>query len=257
MAISTRRLAPTTEVHKQILAITDKAALQLLDQLSHEATRDHAYELFEQVVLDAYRMANRVLLAYNLDPRLVSQAQLEELFIRVMDRREYDTKARLEELAKHVSGGLRENEALAMARDFTFLRTEQFDIFRKASILGYRANADIVRGWQWEASLDDRTCRACIAMHGSVHSLDEVGPDGHPNCRCVALPLLKGRDDWIKQDEAQRWFDGLSDQQCCKILGNRGFDQYLGGKYPMKDWVTTRHTPVWRDSKVPSKVPKN
>lgn len=244
---------PTTRANRYIRDATDRAADELLDLISHGAHEDQVYALWEEAVLDAFRAANDLLTGYGLDPRRVDEAQLQALYDRIIHGRSYDTEERLQALARHVSGGLRET-SYWIAADFCFLRTEQMDIFRRAAILGYQANSDVVAGWQWEASLDDRTCCACIAMHGSEHPVDEVGPDGHPNCRCCAVPIIRGRDKFIDEDEGRRFFESLTEKQQADILGKKGLELYQGGKYPMDQWWQRKSNPVWRDYVTRTKV---
>lgn len=247
--------AKSTQANYYIRDATDRAAYRLLQMISHGADKQDIYDIWTDAVLDAYRAANRFLTYYGLDPRRVDSRQLEALFDRIMHGRSYDTETRLEALVRHVSGGLRET-SYWIAADFCFLRTEQMDIFRRATALSYQANADVVRGWQWEASLDDRTCCACIAMHGSEHPVDEVGPDGHPNCRCCAIPIIRGREPFIGKDEGLKYFESLTEKQQAEVLGKCGLAAYQGGKYPMEKWWQRKSSPVWRDYVTRTKAPK-
>ena len=45
---------------------------------------------------------------------------------------------------------------------------------------------------EWMTAGDDRVCPICASLQGQVFSLDEIEPliPRHPNCRCIALPLL-------------------------------------------------------------------
>lgn len=76
----------------------------------------------------------------------------------------------------------------------------------RASNLGalavYRANDDILSGWEYKATLDERTCPRCGPLDGRQFGWDMQPIDGkgsttetlppplHPQCRCAALPVL-------------------------------------------------------------------
>ena len=57
-----------------------------------------------------------------------------------------------------------------------------------------RANADVIDGVQWLATLDHRTCIICGVYDGKIWSQDKLYevkvPPAHPNCRCVLVPYI-------------------------------------------------------------------
>lgn len=56
----------------------------------------------------------------------------------------------------------------------------------------YEANADLIKGVQWVATLDTRTCKRCGPIDGKVYKLGEgPRPPLHINCRCTTVPVLK------------------------------------------------------------------
>lgn len=79
-------------------------------------------------------------------------------------------------------------------RTLLITRTE----IMRASNLGamsiYERNQDILRGWEWVATRDERTCPICGALDGKVYKFDDpqmAPPSGsHPGCRCTAVPVL-------------------------------------------------------------------
>lgn len=59
------------------------------------------------------------------------------------------------------------------------------------AIEAYRANRDIVVGYQWLAARDERTCPTCRKLNGTTYRLrDTFRPPAHPNCRCTLIPVL-------------------------------------------------------------------
>jgi SPP1 gp7 family putative phage head morphogenesis protein len=55
------------------------------------------------------------------------------------------------------------------------------------------ANADIIRGIRWVATLDGRTSPVCQSRDGHVYPVDSgPRPPAHPNCRSTVAPVLAG-----------------------------------------------------------------
>src|SRR5512146_3304820 len=52
------------------------------------------------------------------------------------------------------------------------VRTVQIYAYRDATLANYRASGGIVTGWIWFAQLNG-ACESCVAMHGTIHELDE------------------------------------------------------------------------------------
>lgn len=78
----------------------------------------------------------------------------------------------------------REAEAIA--------RTAATDVATQARSITAAENDDIVKGEQWVATLDTRTCPICGALDGQMFAVGEGPmPAAHPNCRCTRVPVLK------------------------------------------------------------------
>lgn len=102
--------------------------------------------------------------------------------------------------------GILEREAITLAR--TYVQSANV----AAQMATYQANADIVKGWKWCATLEPGykstgrgTCLRCAALDGQQFDLGE-GPDIplHPRCRCVALPVtLTWRELGLDIDEME------------------------------------------------------
>lgn len=152
-----------------------------------------------------------------------------------------------------------------LTRALTIARTESLDAYRTAAQRQQQTNADVLGSWQWVASLSARTCPACLSLHGSRHPLEEPGPEGHQNCRCARVPVTKTwRELGIDLDEAPSvlpdggvWFNSQPAETQRKILGPTRYEAWRAGGYPREAWAVKRHTPGWRDSWVPSPVPRS
>lgn len=152
-----------------------------------------------------------------------------------------------------------------LSRALTISRTEMLDAMRTAQHATEQVNAQSLAGWTWGAHLDARTCISCIAMHGTEWPLTEPGPIDHQNGRCARLPRTKtwaelGFPNIPEPDsgmiDAGEWFAGLTDEEQRAMLGKRGHEQWLAGRFPMDQWSTRRSTDGWRDSFGPAKPPK-
>jgi len=88
-------------------------------------------------------------------------------------------------------GGVIEGVTTRQAR--ALARTAVMHVGNQAREALYRENADIIKGYQYIATLDGDTCLVCGADDGRVYKLDEPRPElpRHPSCRCLHLPILK------------------------------------------------------------------
>ena len=154
-----------------------------------------------------------------------------------------------------------------LSRMLTIARTEQLDAYRAGQRAAELANAQVITGWEWHSVLGTRSCRSCIGMHGTVHPIEESGPDDHPNGRCYRVPRTKTwrelgfdiperRRDRVADADADEWFDSLPEAEQRSFLGPRGYEAWAAGKYPRSQWSRERENPGWRRSFVPTSPPK-
>lgn len=80
------------------------------------------------------------------------------------------------------------------ARVETIARTEILRSSNLGALSIYEANSDVLEGWEWLATRDERTCPICGVLDGQVFKLgspQSVPPTGsHPRCRCTPTPKL-------------------------------------------------------------------
>jgi SPP1 gp7 family putative phage head morphogenesis protein len=152
-----------------------------------------------------------------------------------------------------------------LTRAMNIARTETLDAHRAAAELGQAQHADVLQGWSWLATLDQRTCPSCWAQHGIVHPLDEPGPYDHQQGRCGRLPVLKPWKDLgldIEEPpslvpDAGTEFARLSTDDQRAVLGPKRYAAWQRGEYPMTSWSERRTTDGWRDSYVIAPVPQS
>lgn len=139
-------------------------------------------------------------------------------------------------------------------RAVTIMRTETQRVYREAARETYDANADVLEGWVWTATLTSRTCAACIAMHGTIHPVTEH-LDGHPRCRCAMVPRTKSwadlgmdpsLDDRRPQVESGTdWLEAQPIRTQKAILGQGKWAQWKGGQITLDDVVARTHDRDW------------
>lgn len=138
----------------------------------------------------------------------------------------------------------------------TIMRTEILDALRRAALASRLRNKDVLNGWVWHCDLSERTCPACLAMNGTRFPLDQPGPEGHPNCRCVAVPQTKTwRELGFDVDEpadvtrdARDWFDNLPQEARVKIMGRERLRRLDAGELRWEDIPRRVENPDWRPS---------
>ena len=128
-------------------------------------------------------------------------------------------------------------DALRMAR------TAQLWASREAARANYLNNADIIKGWVWFASLDETVCASCVAMHGTIHDLDEPLNDHH-NGRCAPLPYIPEFGNPIEQT-GEDWFKAQSAERQASILGKGKFQAWKDGLFNFSQLSTETENDVY------------
>jgi SPP1 gp7 family putative phage head morphogenesis protein len=175
---------------------------------------------------------------------------------------------------------IRDALGVQLNRALTISRTETMRAQRVAASESYKANADVMKGWRWQAALTGNTCPVCISMHGSIHPVEEE-MESHPNCRCVMIPVTKSWEELgaelgvdfsgvekagpsfeeiakkyklsaeQKRTYAQRkmtgeaYFRGLSAEEQRKILGPAKWLAWKEGKFEFTQLAKKTYSPVW------------
>ena len=95
----------------------------------------------------------------------------------------------------------RRTPAARAANQGLFYKTEMIartEILRSSNLGAlavYEQNRDVLDGWRWASSRDERVCPICGALDGQQFAFDSPQsppPTGsHPNCRCSVTPVLK------------------------------------------------------------------
>lgn len=152
------------------------------------------------------------------------------------------------------------------------VRTSAISVANQAHMDAYRANADILGGVTWAATLDARSCARCGAMDGQSWSLEDTShpvPALHWSCRCVLLPDTKSWEQLARQakgdtrlaklmDEMppstrasmdgqvsadltyEKWFADQSETRQKEILGEGKFQLWKSGNLTFSDMLDQR-----------------
>ena len=126
------------------------------------------------------------------------------------------------------------SEGLPAAQANTLMRTLHLQSYRSATAIHQQANADILEGQIRIAALDDRTCMACIALHGTALPLGARVNDHH-NGRCTSVAIVRGRPRSITTGE--QWFDSLPRERKLTIAGPGKLEAIETGRAQMRDFV--------------------
>lgn len=120
-------------------------------------------------------------------------------------------------------------------------RTEMLRAYRSASLAGYRANSDVVKGWIWLSAANSRTCPVCWAMHGTFHPLSERFAS-HIACRCTQVPAVRGSLPVVSGEEL---FRELPAEKKLEILGKGKYQLYAEGRLDLPDLVAKGRDATW------------
>jgi len=153
---------------------------------------------------------------------------------------------------KRIAGAVRKQFGQGLNWALRNTRTVQIWAYREASRMSYLANAHIVRSWTWVSALDNRTCLACIAQHGTVHPLTEPLND-HYNGRCVAVPnTVTYRDLCLDVDaepvtvgSGEDWFRAQPELVQRQMMGPSKWAAWKAGAFRFDDLIATSHDPVY------------
>lgn len=125
----------------------------------------------------------------------------------------------------------------------TVVRTEILRAYRQSLTTSYQAMG--VQEWQWTATLGSRTCPSCLAMHGRRFPMTQTHFPAHPNCRCVAVPVVQGIDtptgeEWLRSQP--------EDVQRRVIPTPAAYDAWRDGDVTLDDFVGYRRSRTWGTS---------
>ena len=123
------------------------------------------------------------------------------------------------------------------------MRTAQLYAYRMANAEVQKANADLLNGVVWCATLDNLTCMSCTALHGQVFPVGTICND-HYNGRCVMLPWVKGEPNPVAQSGAD-WYNAQSEGTQKAMMGASKWDAWMDGKFDFSNLTRSYDDPVY------------
>jgi hypothetical protein len=142
---------------------------------------------------------------------------------------------------RKVAGLITDELGQGLTSALRMARTSQLYAYREATRANYIANDNVVKGWIWWAELDSETCMSCVAMHGTVHELDET-LDDHHNGRCAMLPYL---GDNAPEATGKDWFDRQDEATQRSMMGATKFEAWKEGKFEFGNLSSTHTDDVY------------
>lgn len=125
-------------------------------------------------------------------------------------------------------------QALLISRD------QQNRIFREATRQAFIEAG--IEQYVRVAKHDNRTCPACLALDGTIYSVNEL-IETHPQCRCKLVPVIAGYG--LNRRSGQEYFESLSPQTQRRMLGPGKYEAWEQGKFRFSDLATVKRNPTW------------
>lgn len=147
-------------------------------------------------------------------------------------------------IARGIAAALKGNRRRAL----TIARTEVTRAYREAGHQTAIANEEYLAGWVWLSALNNRTCAACLALHGTFHPLSERMAS-HVNCRCTRVDVIKGQPSPVPES-GSAWFAKQPRRIQQEILADSpaALDAYRAGEVRLEDFVGRRESVQWGPS---------
>jgi hypothetical protein len=125
----------------------------------------------------------------------------------------------------------------------TLMRTLQLTGYRDAMVVHQLSNSNIIESQIRIAALDDRTCMACVVLHGTELLIGER-VDDHYNGRCTSISVVKGYDK-PEVETGIDWFKGLSKTKQAEMMGYSIYDAWINGAITFNDFPVHINDPVF------------
>ena len=123
------------------------------------------------------------------------------------------------------------------------MRTLFLESYRGSNAVGQNVNRRVISQVIRIASLDDRVCMACVALHGTV-IWDSARNEGEPipkiqehhQGRCTTLPVPQGLSRNVESGET--WFNGLSETDQRRVMNNNAaYEEWREGKIQLNEFI--------------------
>jgi SPP1 gp7 family putative phage head morphogenesis protein len=149
----------------------------------------------------------------------------------------------------------------------SIVRTAVTHVSNQAAQETWRANSDVVKAWQFLATLDSRTTVTCGSLDGKTFAIGEGPiPPRHIRCRSISVAVTKSfRELGVNKDDltpAQRasmdgqvagditfakWLTDKGQEMQNTILGPKRADLWRSGKLDLSDFIKADGTVLTLD----------
>ena len=144
---------------------------------------------------------------------------------------------------KKIARAFQDSYGRGLTDALRMVRTAQLYSYREANRASYTVNSDVVKGWQWGATLDGLTCMSCVAQHGTFHGNDER-LNGHHNCRCAMIPVTNLFPPAL-DEEGKDWFAKQPEAKQRAMMGPGKYDAWKAGKFDLSQLSIEREDKVY------------
>jgi SPP1 gp7 family putative phage head morphogenesis protein len=131
------------------------------------------------------------------------------------------------------------------------VRTATTHVSNQAAQRTWKANAHVVKGWQFVSTLDSRTTITCASLSGQVFPIGEGPiPPRHVRCRSISVAVTKSfRELDVDRNEATPSERASMDGQ---VAGDTTFSKWLTdkGEATQDTILGPTRAQMWRDGKL-------
>jgi SPP1 gp7 family putative phage head morphogenesis protein len=133
----------------------------------------------------------------------------------------------------------------------SIVRTAVNHVHNQAAQQTWKANDNIVKAWQYLATLDNRTTTTCAALSGQTFPIGEGPiPPRHIRCRSISIPVTKSwREMGIDKDEVPAGTRASMDGQ---VPADTTMAKWLKqkGEATQNEILGPTRAKLWREGKV-------
>ncbi|MBK9122818.1 MAG: hypothetical protein IPM16_06810 [Chloroflexi bacterium] len=126
-------------------------------------------------------------------------------------------------------------DALPRSQANILLRTLFLQTYKHATAAAQAANRDIIRRARRMATLDNRVCPVCVALHGTEIPVGEP-VEMHEQCRCISVTDVIG-GSLAFGPTGEEWLRGLDEQWQRHVLGPGYWEAWQAGAVQLGDVV--------------------
>ena len=160
---------------------------------------------------------------------------------------------------QHIIKSVRDELGVSQRHAETLVRTSILTVSNESLMDSYKANADVLKGVEWVATLDSRTCMQCAPRDGLTWTLDGKGighrvsfrtPPIHFSCRCIMSAITRTFKEMGIDLPELKPIDRSS--VAGPVGGNMDFEAFLKrqGKEFQKEVLGEKRVELWRDGKI-------